>query len=117
MGAIAIPRLIPGTTLAVAEADYCYGTGTALLIMQCLPVDPRLLSSMEWVRLDCLRLRDDGSVLGAVSPLVRIRALAAAVRPVGWLPSLPLAAPERGVLAPATQPHEQRCPGGEQRHG
>jgi hypothetical protein len=88
MSAAAVPRLTPGMTLAVEQRDYCYGTGLALLIVQSISVDQRLLPSMEWVRLDCQRLRDDGSVAGPFSPLVRTSALAAAVRPTGWLPSM-----------------------------
>ncbi|MFC3384424.1 hypothetical protein [Couchioplanes azureus] len=59
----------------------------ALLIVQSIPVDQRLLPSMEWVRLDCLRLRHDGSVLAAFAPLIRISALTEAIRPTRWLPS------------------------------
>ena len=88
MSAVAVPRITPGMTLAVEQRDYCYGTGMALLIIRSIAVDQRLLPSMEWVRLDCQRLRDDGSVAGPFSPLVRTSALAGAVRPTGWLPSM-----------------------------
>ncbi|MEU4626648.1 hypothetical protein AB0G04_42525 [Actinoplanes sp. NPDC023801] len=89
MSAVVVPMITPGMTLAVEPGDYCYGTGVALLIVQSITVDQRLLSSLEWVRLDCVRLRpEDGAVLGPFSPLVRTKALPAAVRPTGWLPSI-----------------------------
>jgi hypothetical protein len=50
------------------------------------------------VRIDCQRLRADGSVLGLFSPLVRTKALAAAVRPTGWLPSIEDRASSRSLL-------------------
>jgi hypothetical protein len=81
-----VPRITPGMTLAVEQKDYLYGTGLALLIVQSVAVDQQLLASMEWVRLDCLRLSDAGATIGPFSPMVRIKALAAAVRPTGWLP-------------------------------
>lgn len=81
-----VPRITPGMTLAVEQKDYLYGTGLALLIVLSVAVDQQLLASMEWVRLDCLRLSDDGATIGPFSPLVRTKALAAAVRPTGWLP-------------------------------
>lgn len=81
-----VPRITPGMTLAVEQKDYLYGTGLALLIVQSVAVDQKLLASMEWVRLDCLRLSDDGATIGPFSPLVRTKALAAAVRPTEWLP-------------------------------
>jgi hypothetical protein len=73
-------------TLAVEQKDYCYGDDMALLIVQSITVDQRLLPSMEWVVLHCVRLRHDGAVLGPCSPLIRTSALAAAIRPTGWLP-------------------------------
>lgn len=88
MGTVEVPRITPGMTLAVEPLDYLYGTGLALLIVQSIDVDQRLLSSMEWVLIHCLRLRHDGSVLEPFSPMVRTRALAGAVRPTGWLPSM-----------------------------
>lgn len=116
MSPVAVPRITPGMTLAVEPADYLYGNGLALLIVQSVAVDQRLLPSMEWVRLDCLRLRPDGSVLGPFSPLVRISALAAAVRPVGWLPSI-----DSGASSPDTDPArpklEHRRPRAEPQHG
>jgi hypothetical protein len=88
MGPDTVPRIIPGMTLAVAEKDYLYGLGLALLRVRRVPVDQATLASLEWVLLDCQRLREDGSVLEEVSPMVRVSALAAAVRPTGWLPRL-----------------------------
>jgi hypothetical protein len=88
MSTAAVPRIRPGTTLAVDQPDYCYGTGMALLIVQTIPVEQQLLPTIPWVVLHCVQLRHDGSVLGPFSPLVRTSALAAAVRPVGWLPSI-----------------------------
>lgn len=85
-----VPRITPGMTLAVEEADYLYGAGMVLLIVQSISVDLRRLPNMKWVRLDCLRLRADGSVEDEFSPLVRRTALAAAVRPTGWLPPGPM---------------------------
>jgi hypothetical protein len=81
-----VSRITPGVTLAVEQKDYLYGNGLALLIVQSVGVNQELLASMEWVRLDCLRLSDDGATIGPFSPIVRTKALAAAVRPTGWLP-------------------------------
>jgi hypothetical protein len=75
-------------TLAIAQADYLYGDGMALLIVQSIAVDQRLLPSLEWVLIHGQRLRPDGAVIGPFSPMVRTSALAAAVRPTGWLPSI-----------------------------
>jgi hypothetical protein len=86
-------------TLAVQQRDYLYGAGTALLIVKRISVDQETLAKTEWVLIHCTRLRHDGAVLEPeFSPLIRTSALAAAVRPTGWLPSLgegPAPAPER----------------------
>jgi len=103
-----VPRITPGMTLAVEERDYLYANGMALLIVQSVSVDQHLLSSLEWVRLDCLRLREDGSVIGPFSPMVRTRALAAAVRPTGWLPPRD---EQSGTSADESMPHRRRDEG------
>jgi hypothetical protein len=122
MSTSAVPRITTGMTLAVEQTDYLYGTGTALLIVQSITVDQRILPSLEWVLLHCVRLRHDGSVLGPFSPLVRVSTLATAARPTGWLPtatgvsSPPVASPDRGRARPVTgqrhvgRPGEFHCP-------
>ena len=99
MSTVAVPRITPGMTLAVQQRDYLYGAGTALLIVKRISVDQETLAKTEWVLIHCTRLRHDGAVLEPeFSPLIRTSALAAAVRPTGWLPSLgegPAPAPER----------------------
>ena len=75
-------------TLAVEPRDYLYDAEMALLIVQSISVDQQLLSSLEWGLIHCARLRHDGTVLEPFSPLIRASALAAAIRPAGWLPSI-----------------------------
>jgi hypothetical protein len=89
MSTVSVPRLTPGMTLAVESDDYLYGAGMALLIVKSISVDQEMLSKLEWVLIHCTRLRHDGAVLEAeFAPLIRTAALAAAVRPTGWLPSI-----------------------------
>ncbi len=102
MSTVSVPRITPGMTLAVEPRDYLYGAELALLIVKSISVDQAMLSSMEWVLIHCTRLRHDGAVLEPdFAPLIRTSALAAAVRPTGWLPAI----------------GEDRAPAPERRHG
>ena len=73
MSTVAVPRITPGLTLAVEPRDDHYGAEMALLIVKSISVDQETLSSLEWVLIQCTRLRHDGAVLEPeFSPLIEI---------------------------------------------
>lgn len=75
----------PGTVLDLGEPDYLYGTGP-LRLRLATPLDTQRLARLEWVRLIGDEIRWNGEIEPNRDVNVRVSAIRAAVRPVGWLP-------------------------------
>lgn len=78
-------HLPAGAVLDLAEADYLYGRDR-LRLRLVAPLDTRRLATLEWVRLVGEEIWWNGEIRPRRDVMVRVAAIKAAVRPVGWLP-------------------------------
>lgn len=78
-------RLEPGVVLRLAEPDYLYGVGVLCLRLTSA-LDLQRLAALEWVRIVADEILWTGEIAPSRDVVVRVAAIPAAVRPVGWLP-------------------------------
>jgi hypothetical protein len=70
-------NLRPGAVLRIPEGHYCYGTGE--LVLRVTVVDPNPHPGLEWLRVQGVEVRWDGSDGDRRDVLVRVAALPAAI--------------------------------------
>jgi hypothetical protein len=76
-----------GVILDLAEADYAYGTGRLVLVVERIGADPIEHRGTKWVFLVGRELRWDGRAGPRRQATVRASAIRGALRPDCWLPA------------------------------